>query len=319
MQIAREFVRALRGKRSQMAFSKRLGYASNVAAQWEGGRRMPTATRCLAIAVRLGLDVNGAFHRFHKETARAAGIGETRNKHGIDDAQLAAWLRALRGTRSSSEIAAASGLSRYQVARALSGSVKPRLPEFFDLVHALTRRLPEFISEFVDIKAVPTAFDAFKRNETARTLVVRHPWCAAVVTLLDTDDYRRCRDSDAVYLAARLPLPEAELDECLNLLLESGVVRVVDGKSTLYRALTVDMAGDTARRLRAHWSAVSAQRVAAPGDGDLFSYNLFSVSLADYERIKALQKDFFREVRAIVAQSTPSECAGMFAWHTVKW
>lgn len=203
--------------------------------------------------------------------------------------------------------------------RALSGSVKPRLPEFFELVQALTRRLPEFISELVDIKAVPTALDAFKRNQTARTLVVHHPWCAAVVTLLDTEDYRQSRAPDAHYLAARLPLPEAELEQCVSLLAEAGVVRVIGGKLTLHLALTVDMAGDTARRLRSHWSAVSAQRIADPGDADLFSYNLFSVSLADYERIKALQTDFFREVRGIVAQSSPSECAGMLAWHTVKW
>lgn len=319
MQIAREFVRALRGKRSQMAFSKRIGYTSNVAAQWEGGRRMPTAARCFAIAVRLGIDVNSAFHRFHRDTARAAGIGETRGKRPVDDTQLAAWLAALRGTRSVNEVAAASGLSRYQVTRALSGVVKPRLPEFFELVHALTRRLPEFVGEFVDIKAVPTAFEAFKRNETARTLVVRQPWCAAVVTLLDTEDYRQSRDSDVAYLAARLPLPGAEVELCLRLLMDAEVLRVSDGKLALHLALTVDMAGDTARRLRAHWSAVSAERVAAPSADDLFSYNLFSVSFADYERIKALQKDFFREVRAIVAQSTPSECAGMIAWHTVKW
>jgi hypothetical protein len=64
---------------------------------------------------------------------------------------------------------------------------------------------------------------------------------------------------------------------------------------------------------------VSAERVSSPGPEDLFSYNLFSVSRADYQRIKALQKEFFREVRAIVAHSTPSECAGMFAWHVLEW
>lgn len=317
--MAREFVRALRGKRSQQAFSKRLGYASNVAAQWEGGRRMPTAARVFAIASRFGIDVNSAFHRFHADTARLAGIGSTKGRLDLDDARLAAWLTALRGQRSVSDIAAASNLSRYQITRALSGAVKPRLPEFFELVQALTERLPEFIAEFVDIKAVPSAFEVFKRNEVARTLVVRKPWCAAVITLLDTEAYRTSPDTDVGFLAARLPLPVIEIEQCLHSLLETDVLRVVDGKLILHRALTVDMAGDTARRLRAHWAAVSAERVSSPGLEDLFSYNLFSVSRADYQRIKALQKEFFREVRAIVAQSTPSECAGMFAWHLLEW
>ncbi len=35
-------VRALRGKRSQLAFSRRLGYSTNVAYAWEAGRRGPS-------------------------------------------------------------------------------------------------------------------------------------------------------------------------------------------------------------------------------------------------------------------------------------
>jgi hypothetical protein len=43
-----------------------------------------------------------------------------------------------------------------------------------------------------------------------------------------------------------------------------------------------------------------------PGAG-LFAYNLFTVSLADLERIRELQRAFFRELRAIVAASRPEE------------
>lgn len=39
----------------------------------------------------------------------------------------------------------------------------------------------------------------------------------------------------------------------------------------------------------------------------MFSYNLFGVSNADLERIEALQRAYFRELRSIVAQSEPVE------------
>ena len=43
------------------------------------------------------------------------------------------------------------------------------------------------------------------------------------------------------------------------------------------------------------------------GTPGVFSYNLFSVSNADLERLEALQRRYFRELRTIVAQSEPVE------------
>jgi transcriptional regulator with XRE-family HTH domain len=48
MVLARQFLRAVRGRRSQVAFARRLGYASNVAAEWESGRREPSAADALS-------------------------------------------------------------------------------------------------------------------------------------------------------------------------------------------------------------------------------------------------------------------------------
>ena len=58
--IARDFLRALRGRRSQAAFSRRLGYRTNVAYTWESGRAFPTAATVLNAAVRSGVDVHAA-------------------------------------------------------------------------------------------------------------------------------------------------------------------------------------------------------------------------------------------------------------------
>jgi hypothetical protein len=55
--LARQFLRALRGNRSQVAFSRRLRYRSNIAYLWESGRNMPTAAVALAAAARTGIDV----------------------------------------------------------------------------------------------------------------------------------------------------------------------------------------------------------------------------------------------------------------------
>jgi hypothetical protein len=51
---------------------------------------------------------------------------------------------------------------------------------------------------------------------------------------------------------------------------------------------------------------VGSERFLAQAEG-VFSYNLFAVSNADLERIEALQRAYFRELRSIVAQSAPVE------------
>jgi hypothetical protein len=63
---------------------------------------------------------------------------------------------------------------------------------------------------------------------------------------------------------------------------------------------------DAGRRLKAWWARVALDRLQA-GDDGLYSYNLFTVSEVDYQRLRELHLAYFRELRSIVAQSSPSE------------
>jgi hypothetical protein len=58
--------------------------------------------------------------------------------------------------------------------------------------------------------------------------------------------------------------------------------------------------------VRAFWARTAADRVEAGADGE-FAFNLFGVSTRDLERLRNLQRTYFRELRAIVAQSEPVE------------
>src|SRR5262245_49966714 len=56
-----QLLRALRGKRSQRAFARRLGFRANPVTDWEHGRRYPTAQETLRAAARVGKNVTAAF------------------------------------------------------------------------------------------------------------------------------------------------------------------------------------------------------------------------------------------------------------------
>jgi hypothetical protein len=111
---ASQFLRAARGKRSQVAFARRLGYRGNPITDWEHGRRYPTAAEALRACARASIDVRAALRRFHP-TAQPAGAGE------LDGDALAGWLSQLRGWTPLGEIGRRCGCSRFAVARWLSG------------------------------------------------------------------------------------------------------------------------------------------------------------------------------------------------------
>src|SRR5262245_31263657 len=62
--LAAELIKSLRGKRSQTAFSRHLGYRCNVLYTWESGRRWPTAATFLKVASKARIDLGGGLKRF---------------------------------------------------------------------------------------------------------------------------------------------------------------------------------------------------------------------------------------------------------------
>src|SRR5205809_2358858 len=115
-QIASQFMRAVRGKRSQVQFARRLGYAGNPITDWERAQRFPTAEEALRALTLSGVDVTAATRRFSPNVPlRGGGAG------------IPAWLEGLRGSAPLGELAARSGHSRFAVSRWLSGKAKPRL------------------------------------------------------------------------------------------------------------------------------------------------------------------------------------------------
>ena len=324
-QTACQFLRALRGRRSQVAFSRRLGYRSNIAARWEAGTRFPTATTTLLACQRLGSDVAPAFHRFHEPSAHR--LVE------LSDASLADWLRSQRGDQPIADIAARSGLSRYQVSRCLSGETAASLPMFFQLVDAMTGRLPELVSLFVDIREIADLWPRYHAHETARLCAYQHPWSSAVLALIDvySSSIHAASNIDSdrsietvlpvTQMAARLGASIEEVTLSIRALQESRIIGIHQGRVRIVAPLLTDTRSDPDRaaKLRQHWSAVSHHRLQQPQPGDWFSHNVFAVSREDFARLRDLQTEFYQRARALIAESRPSEVAALMTLHLMSF
>jgi DNA-binding phage protein len=303
--VARQLVRSIRGHRSQVALSRRLGFRGNPVADWESGRREPTAAGLLHAARRCGLDVDAAFVAFHAATAPALGAG--------DDAGVAAWLSALRGGTAISDVAARSGLSRFQVSRVLSGQTRPRLTEWLLLVEALTGRVDDWVAALVPIETVPALAEVHGARQASRRILFEEPWAALVLSIVETTAYQGLDRHVAGWIAERLGVPVDVEARAIDALVRAGALTFDGCRYTNAGPLTIDTqaAPSEIRALKAHWAAVGLERIGALGPNDLASYNTFSVSKADLARIRELHRAYFREVRAIVAGSSPNETVAL--------
>src|SRR5690606_13340891 len=142
-QLAREWIRALRGRRSQTAFSRRLNCRTNVVYTWEAGRRFPSASKALWAAERAGIDMRSAIGRFYRTPPDWLATGDVHSP-----AAVARLLEDLRGRTSIQELSERTSRSRFAVSRWLKASAEPRLPDFSRLIEATTLRLLDFLSVF---------------------------------------------------------------------------------------------------------------------------------------------------------------------------
>jgi hypothetical protein len=308
--LGKELIALLRGQRSQTAFSKRLGYRSNVVSAWEAGRAWPTAARFLQVVERSGrkLDQLAVFLR--------AGSGSAACERLKTSAGMAAALDQLRGATATVDLARSAERSRFAVARWLSGEAEPRLPDFLRLVEAASLRLLDFLACFVDPHRLPSIAAAWRALEAARRAAYELPWSHAVLRAIELESYRKLKRHRPGFIAEQLQISPEEEARCVELLLETGQLRKQGHRLVPGDSLTVDTRGDSerARGIKAWWTRLGLERLEADAPGT-FAYNLFSVSRADLERIRELHRGYFRELRRIVAASEPSECVALINVH----
>ncbi len=297
-----ELLLALRGNRSQTAWSRRLGYKSNVAYAWESGRRWPTASETLRAAARAGVDLRVAYTRFF-------GVPPAwLDSMDPDSPEAAAHiLEDLRGNTSVADLARRADLSRYAVSRWLSAETQPRLPDFLQLVQGASLRMVDFVASIVDPSHIPTISTLWAQLEARRRGAFEQPWTQAVLRAFELVDYAALPCHQPGWVARRLGIPEQVEATCVAFLRETGQI-TWSGTHWKVEPLTVDTRRypEVGRALKAHWTRVAADRLAHVSAGQ-FSYNVFTVSQADFERLRELHLAYFRELRAIVAESEPGE------------
>jgi transcriptional regulator with XRE-family HTH domain len=300
--LAAELLRELRGKRSQTALNKRMGFSTNVAHTWETGRRFPSASTFFRLAAKVqprSLTDLPAFC----ERADVPTPAELATRKGV-----ARLLRSLRGSLRIRALATPLGVNRATVSRWLEGTGEPRLPELLELIAVSTQRLLDFVSLFVAPESLSSTRKAWSDLQAQLHVAYEVPWSHAVLRVLETDAYRSLRHHRSGYIAEQLGISIDQERESIAELLAAKQIRRTKRGLALTRVMTVDTSRDQARNrvLKAHWAEHGLRCLQNGADG-IYSYNLFVVSERDYAQLKRLQVDHFEQMRAIIAKSEPGE------------
>lgn len=307
--ISADWLRFMRGKRSQRGFSQRLGYASNIAYRWESGVCFPLAREAFALAKRDGAAGRAALTTFlggvlppalgDLDLGTRAGVGKL--------------LRELRASTSLVELARRSGHSRFSIARWLSGAAEPRLPELLALLEAATFRLLDFLACFTHVERLPSVAEAHRALDAARRIAYEVPWSHAVLRALELSDYQALGRHKPGWIAKRLGISSDEEVQCLTALATARQIRLERGLWVVDQTRTVDtrVQPERGRRLKARWLRLAVERLEAGVPGT-FSYNLMAISRADLVRLREMHVAYFHSMQALVADSTPSECVVLF-------
>lgn len=300
--ISAELLRALRGKRSQIATCRRLGFKSNAVHQWERARSAPRASRALWAARQLGVDVQRAYREFYGTPPSWLERIDPASPQGV-----AAFLNDLRGNTSIVELARYTGKSRFAIARWLTQKSEPRLPDFLMMIECCSLRLLDFLEQLVDPRLIPSVRGPWQKLQVARRLAYDEPWSQAVLRALELESYRQLEKHRDGWIAERIGVSEGVETRSLRRLLDSGQIALDEGRYRVNNIMTVDTRRDPERaaRLRGWWVRQGAKRSEQGARGTM--YNIFGVSGADLARLRELQKAYLGELRAIVARSEPVE------------
>lgn len=299
--LAAQLVRARRGNRTQKQLSQELGYQSNVVFAWENQRDEPSARVFFRLAEHTG-EV-GDLSAF----ARGEGELEFSTKEGV-----ARFLRDLLGSRKVGELALQLRRDRHAVGRWLRGKTEISLGDLLQFVDATTLGVYDFLAIYADPLLLGEAKGGYELLSAARESARQKPWSHAIVHMVELPSYQSLPKHEPGWFASRLGISTQEEMECLSLLVKMGQLVHQDELYRSTKPIAVDTRRDpeATRHLVSFWMKVGAEKVLTRENGR-FSFNTFAINARDLVRAEELQSEYFRKLRALVADSSPAEAVAV--------
>jgi transcriptional regulator with XRE-family HTH domain len=242
--LSSELVRKIRGKRSQRAFSRGLGFESNVVYSWEAGRRSPETSLFLGAAERRSADLGERLLRSFRDLPpelEKARLGSPRTVQLL--------VSHLVGRANKAELSRRILVDRTTLGRWLNGKTEPRLPEFLRLIDVTTQRLLAFVALFADPAKLEATRTAHRDLMVQRKLAYDLPWSHAILRALELERYVSLSEHCPGVLAEMIGIAPKDEENYLEQLEAAGQIGWNGQRYVVARVLTVDTREDPGKNV----------------------------------------------------------------------
>jgi hypothetical protein len=288
--IAQQVVRLCRGRRSQMALSRRLGFAANQLYRWESGLR--------GIVWK---DFVRMCHQCSKPVAESL-------RYSLGFAQSPGDAKALvsflLGNISTTDASVHLGISRQIIGRWRRGETEPELKDILLLMERIQGRLMEFILGLLPGAQIEEMADELKRVEREKDLRQKFPMSTLVCALINSELYRRYPSHKKGVVAEWFGISLVDEIRLLDLLVEVGALQMRDGRfETLPQGLELSSNDPRASlRMRHYWSRFAPamlSKLNEPPQASLFGWTVLSVSDSAFDQIRDRMREAYSQIVAI--------------------
>lgn len=278
--LVKEILSGLRKNLSQEQLNRKMKFKTNQVARWECGHAtIDWISFC------------------HLAEVTKSPVAEALEKHlFFQDSALneKALVKFLTYFHSQKSLAEKLEVSRSFVSRLISGQSKLDLETFLKLVDLSPYSLNDFITVLTAPLIPGSIIQEQERIAKEKQFHFDHPWAAALLLFLRTEEYVNFPQHSDRYLADKLGRSEESIAEALHKMEELGVI---EKRGALYRPLNLHLSTsgnfEGARNIRKYWFNHCLQEIekSKPGQRNLFGYKVFNI--ADSQREK-FEEFYFR-------------------------
>jgi hypothetical protein len=290
--LASELVRALRGKRSQISLSRKLGYRTNQLYRWEAGLRTISwadfVTLCHAVEAPLGAQLKSVLF-FSGKPSGGSGL-----------------VKYLMKELPVSRVSSLTGLSRFSISRWVSQKTEPGLSEVLQLMHRLWSLLFVFLDGWIPTEEIPSIASSFQQQKREKGLFYHRPLSTAVLESLKLEGYRSLKTHSDQWIADAIGADTNEIRELINELESVGLIAKMKSKYKVLRSFS-SMNGNFAlyKSVRAYWFQKSLdyyqERSVVP-KSSLAPALTFACSEKAMQSIIASYRNFLTEMQSILSK-----------------
>lgn len=284
--VRQKILKALRGRRSQVQLSRRLGYGFNQVYRWESGRVQMSWTEFVEFSKACKVDVSLVMRSI---------FGFEFPPERID-----LFLQGMFLDSKTKSVSESLGKSRFMISRWRQGKTIPSLDDVLEVIDKISGQLPEFVSSLVQ-DADPNAMNP----ETKRwsDLFAAYPFATAMIASLSLEEYLRFPAHPPGWIAARIGLSEGEEATVLRGLSEIGAIELSDGRYRMSDRFQLRMTAASVSEVARFWCEQNLKSMdtrAGHASESVSGCSVVAVSSASRVKIREALSECFKAIRAIV-------------------